>query len=89
MLPKKKFTELDVLHLLHDVSKRQQGDLLPSRKISANKKEQRHFWLLILWFIWYVFSCGNGLIEQVEEVLLESLQSKQVHLVTYSVTFQL
>ena len=29
------------------------------------------------------------MIEQVGEVLLESLESKQVHLVTYSVTFQL
>ena len=44
---------------------------------------------MILWFIWYVFNCGNGLIEQVGKVLLESLESKQVHFVTYSVTFQL
>ena len=58
-------------------------------KFQPIRRKQSHFWLLILWFIWYVFSCGNGLIEQVGKVLLESLESKQVHLVTYSVTFQL
>ena len=58
-------------------------------KFQPIRRKQSRFWLLILWFIWYVFSCGNGLIEQVGKVLLESLESKQVHLVTYSVTFQL
>ena len=64
--------------------KRQEGDLLSSRKSSANKKDAKAFLVTdsLCFQLW-------EWIEQVGEVSLLSLQSKQVHLVTYSVTFQL